>query len=83
MAITQVQADKRGITDIAQKDASGYYYITIGAIWIYVGSGDPNGVIVGTVAGTPLGSLFFRVDTPKVYQQTIVNGTWSAVGAET
>ena len=82
MAVTQTATDKCGITNIAQKDALGYYFTTLGSIRIYIGSGSPNAVIT-TAALCPIGSIYQDVTSGSVYIMTVTTGTWVVVGTQT
>ncbi|MAF24091.1 hypothetical protein CL634_00685 [bacterium] len=56
MAIAQTSGQAKSIAEINPKSTDGYQYVSLGTIWIVVGSGAP----ATSCADAPAGSLYIR-----------------------
>jgi len=80
MAITQTNAQGRGMGQVHPSSADGFNYVQIGTIWFIVGSGAPTAGANSELKDAPKGSVYFS-DAPKVYLKSSAgdgstNTTW-------
>jgi len=71
MAVTQTNADSAGLSPISYKDSNGYWYLQLGSIRLYVGTGSPD-----TIITAPEGSLYVRNDVAALHLNTTGAAVW-------